>query len=144
MQRWVREHPGTRPSLWWRFEAPRQTEDVHPGWDFDPAKPEPRRRVGGTGTPVCECTCTVPHYRYGIPTEWVLPGEPDPPGFEPRGPALWLRECAVAFDPDDPPRFEAEAAYLERYGLFLPGERRRLTPVDFEPEVVAMPSEAAE
>jgi hypothetical protein len=19
---WVREHPGTRPSLWWRFEAP--------------------------------------------------------------------------------------------------------------------------
>jgi hypothetical protein len=31
---------------------------------------------------------------------------------------------------------ESEATYLERHGLLLPGERRRLTAEDFEPELV--------
>ena len=71
----VSDFPGTRPQRWWEYDAP-----------------EPRRRLGGTGTP------------------------------------------GLAIDPNDPPIFESEAAYLERHGLFLPGERKRLRKVDFEPE----------
>jgi hypothetical protein len=37
-------------------------------------------------------------------------------------------------NPADPAMAESEATYLERHGLFLPGERRRLTEEDFEPE----------
>ena len=41
----------------------------------------------------------------------------------------WLcrtEPVCTRFDPNDPPQFESEAAYLERHGLLLPGERRRL------------------
>jgi hypothetical protein len=31
---WARDYPGSRPPLWWKYEAP-----------------EPRKRLGGTGTP---------------------------------------------------------------------------------------------
>jgi hypothetical protein len=30
------------------------------------------------------------------------------------------------FNPSDPPVYEAQASYLDRHGLFLRGERRRL------------------
>ncbi|MHB8283638.1 MAG: hypothetical protein ACYDD1_03085 [Caulobacteraceae bacterium] len=33
--------------------------------------------------------------------------------------------------PTNPP-VESEAAYLDRHGLLLPGERRQLKPADFE------------
>jgi hypothetical protein len=36
-------------------------------------------------------------------------------------------------DSADPALVETEAGYLERHGLLLPGERRRLTEVDFKP-----------
>jgi hypothetical protein len=32
----------------------------------------------------------------------------------------------IAIDPDDPPTFESQAAYLKRHGLFLAGEARRM------------------
>jgi hypothetical protein len=41
-----------------------------------------------------------------------------------------------AIDPTNPPRYEAQASYLWRHDLLLPGERARLTDADFEPEVV--------
>jgi hypothetical protein len=47
-------------------------------------------------------------------------------------------ESGVAIDPDNPPIYESQASYLERHGLFLPGERRRLKPADFEPERVCL------
>ncbi len=37
-------------------------------------------------------------------------------------------------DENDPPTFEAQATYLERHKLFLPGERKRLAKVDWEAE----------
>ena len=43
----------------------------------------------------------------------------------------WLLEI----DPDDPPRFESQAAYLRRLGLLLPGERP--PPAAFEPEAAS-------
>jgi hypothetical protein len=43
---------------------------------------------------------------------------------------------AERFDPDNPPRFESQASYLDRHALLLPSERRRLRREDFEPEVL--------
>jgi len=42
----------------------------------------------------------------------------------------------VAIDPNDPPTFESQAAYLKRHGLLLAGEERRLRKVDWEAEAV--------
>ena len=42
----------------------------------------------------------------------------------------------MAIDPDDPPRYESEASYLQRLDLLLPGELERLTEADFEPELI--------
>jgi hypothetical protein len=42
----------------------------------------------------------------------------------------------VAIDPNDPPTFESQAAYLKRHGLFLPGEERRLRKADWEAEPI--------
>jgi hypothetical protein len=91
---WISAHPGTRPSLWWRFNAP-----------------EPRGRLGGTGTQREDCLALIEHYRFGV--------------FD-----LWR---SATIDPRDPPAFESEAAYLERLGLLLPAERKRLGPEDFKP-----------
>jgi hypothetical protein len=54
----------------------------------------------------------VPSYSFGIPDSWAN------------------------IDPNDPPIYESEAAYLERNGLFLPSERTRLTKRDIEAEVI--------
>jgi hypothetical protein len=66
--------------------------------------PEMRRQVGGQGEFV------RPEYWCGMPHYWTR------------------------LDPLDPPKFEAEASYLKRHRLFLPGEERRLTEADFQPE----------
>jgi hypothetical protein len=42
------------------------------------------------------------------------------------------------YDSADPPLFEAEAAYLERHGLLLPGERKQLSAADFKPGAVEL------
>ena len=41
--------------------------------------------------------------------------------------------AGVAIDADDPPMFESEASYLDRLGLFLPGEKKRLKKADWDP-----------
>jgi hypothetical protein len=104
--RWHARHwPGTRPRLWWRYDSP-----------------QPRRRVGGIGTPLHECTAYALLLHDGIPADWRRPGD----GFS-RG---------VPIDRRDPPRFESQASYLRRHGLLLPGERERLRPRDFWAEAI--------
>jgi hypothetical protein len=53
---------------------------------------------------------------------------PKPPGHIFKG---------LAIDPNDPPLYESEARFLDRNGLFLPGEKKRLKAKDFEPETLA-------
>ncbi len=126
---WTATSPGTRPSFWWRFDAPRQPLGTFEGCNFDGKLPEPRRRLGGIGTPSHECLAYKPHYDFGLPAHWVNQWESDyynsDGDFE-----------GVAIDHEDPPRYESEASYLERHGLFRPGEKKRLRKADFEPELI--------
>jgi hypothetical protein len=102
----VKDNPGTRPALWYRYDAPRLPVGTFPGHYRDGQLPEPRLRTGGTGTPVA---ATSAAYAYGLPTAWI------------------------DFAEDDPPTFESQAEYLTRHGLLMAGEERR---ADFEPETV--------
>ncbi|GEM_PF-6028639 len=111
-----RLHPGRRPRLWWRFCAPQA--DLF-AWLFPaaaerPQFAQPRKRVGGRGVPAWERFAYVPAFDYGVPAHWA------------------------DSDPDDPPRFESQASYLRRHELLSPAESRRLTPADFEPEIVEL------
>ena len=42
----------------------------------------------------------------------------------------------MPFDDADPPTYEAQASYLKRLKLLLPGEARRLKAGDFAPEII--------
>jgi hypothetical protein len=110
---WTRR-PGTRPSCCWRFDAPEP--DLIAGTDPEmQAFIYQRKRLGGKGTPSVGASLAlgVPEY-----TGWkICLGRTEP--------------VCTRFDPNDPPQFESEAAYLERHGLLLPGERRRLRRDDF-------------
>jgi hypothetical protein len=124
---YARLHPGTRPSLWWRFSPP-----------------GPRLRVGGVGDPFPPWK---PHLAFGIPTAWVTDEVVD----YYNGQAVDVRGVPIGteFQPGDfphvavdwsqPPQYEAQATYLERHRLLLPHERRRLGAAAFEPEVVERP-----
>jgi hypothetical protein len=131
---WVGDHPGRRPACWWRYSAPRQAVGTWPGYWFDGRLPEPRRRVGGTGDPDSDHLAIVPNYAYGIPATWLDDWWADRLRRERRD----LTICAYC--EADPPLYEAQASYLERHGLFLPGERERLTDADFEPVAAASPA----
>jgi hypothetical protein len=98
---WIEVHPGTRPSGWWRWEAP-----------------GPRQQVGGIGRP-----WGFEQLTRGIPIIWNYGPWRD----------LWASP-PTPIDPANPPIFESQATYLERYELLLPGERRRLRDSDFTPE----------
>jgi hypothetical protein len=100
----VREHPGTRPRGWWLYDAPAE-----------------RQKLSGTGeTWGMSLTGLTPT---GLYNNYPRPDEINSP---------YLKGYPI--NPDDPPVFEAQATYLDRLGVFLPGERRRLTAKDFEPE----------
>jgi hypothetical protein len=117
----------------WRalgVEAVREHARVRPGsrprlwWRHD-APEALRRRLGGTGEtwggaqpdPVSRT-----NIHYGMPSDgsWAWRG----------------------VDPCDPPLFEGQAAYLDRLGLWLPGERRRAAADLFAPEAVAVLGDA--
>ncbi|MGE4194623.1 MAG: hypothetical protein AB7E51_14640 [Pseudodesulfovibrio sp.] len=88
---WIREHPGTRPYGWWRFEAP-----------------EPRRRLGGEGDPA------YMGVTFGVPDGWCEGDfDPsDPPVYESQAAYLdrhgllteaerrALEKCSGAFEPE--------------------------------------------
>ena len=106
---WIKENPGTRRFCWWNFSAP-----------------EPRRRVGGVGVTNREA-CGGDEYihDYGLPDseDWMM-----------KKPFLPHSESGLpVFDPDDPPQFESQAAYLRRLSLLESGEDRRLKPNAFTP-----------
>ena len=117
---WIAGKPGTRPSLWWTYDAPRL---VNPPWywqHFDLC--EPRQRLGGVGDIHRGCG---PEFDRGLPGPWLEGWETDADD--------------IAADPNDPPLYEAQATYLRRHGLLEPGEEERLTESSFAPERVTLP-----
>ncbi|MET3839036.1 hypothetical protein [Bradyrhizobium sp. OAE829] len=118
---WIADHPGTRPNLWWRFDAPRSAPEALGLTSEWPDKlEEPRRQLGGSSQPLYQTSAYAPRFWRGIPTDWPWVGADK---FNLGTPIDW----------SDPPKFESEAAYLDRHGLLSPAERRRLTADDFEP-----------
>ncbi|MEP7307325.1 MAG: hypothetical protein ABJA98_17590 [Acidobacteriota bacterium] len=141
---WINQHPGTRPAAWWDFDAPLAVERSLRLRDLPTDHREPRRRVGGRGTLACEVLAIAPAFAFGLSRDFIdafqvayyngLAVDIDGKriGTEYRAGGF----VADAFDPHDPPRFESQAAYLERHGLLTPREAARLTSRDFEPEAI--------
>jgi hypothetical protein len=118
LEAWRVEHPGTRPSRWWQYDAPRWPQDDMlerlRGAFFSADLPTPRRRLGGTGAPQFESLNVVPRFFKGVPVDWL------------------------DVDAADPPTYEAEAEYLHRHGLLSAAERTcyERGQLDLEPHVV--------
>ena len=101
---WAKAKPGTRPRSWWKYSAP-----------------EPRRRVGGTGTTLSAARGWKTQIsEFGLPysDDWLTTNE--------------FPKCPPV-DSSDPPTFESEAEYLTRLKLLAPGEGKRLRPDAFDP-----------
>lgn len=101
LARWIQTKPGTRPSCWWKFDAPRLAPALLGRWAatvYAPRLIKTRRLLRGSGKPLHEALLIVPEHDFGIPR--------------------WLG------DPDNPPLFESQHAYLKRHGLQHPAERR--------------------
>lgn len=138
----VKDFPGTRPPLWWNFDAPKSPIGTYPGCHYDGELCEPRKRLGGIGTPTHEVLNWLPSFSYGLPLSFIDHSDVD--YYNRHGIFAGVAPSqnkspftGVAIDSDDPPLYESEAAFLERHGLFLPGERKRLKKADFEPETLA-------
>lgn len=100
---WIKTKPGTRPVMWWRYDAPRLDPEKLGRWSRTVVAPrliETRRKLRGEGKPLHEALAYAPAHHYGIP-DWFG-------------------------DPDNPPEFETQRAYLKRHGLLLPAERRKI------------------
>jgi hypothetical protein len=131
----VDQWPGTRPLRWWQYDALRIAVGTYPGCFWDGKLAEPRKRLGGVGTPSHECLGYVPHFSYGLPAAWISQWDVEYYTGTARDLGTFK---GVAIDPNDPPNFESQASYLERNGVMIACERKRLTKEDFEPEAVVL------
>ena len=105
---WLRDHPGTRPAVWWRLDAPRQLLGTHGGCFFDGKLQQPRKQLSGAGCDASAISAYMPSYKSGLP------------------------KCWAGREEGDPPVFESQAAYLQRHGLLTPHEVRVLAAGDYE------------
>ena len=126
MPEWIKKNPCTRCYMWWKRDAP-----------------EPRRRLGGIGTPAHEVLAYAPLFSFGIPVSWVdqwavdyyngraldIHGNPIGTEYKEGG----FR--AESIDPKNPPCFSSEAAYLQRHDLLTTAERKYL---DSHPELMEL------
>ncbi len=106
----IAEHPGTRLSHWWRY-SPLGL----------------RERIGGVGTPAHEWLAYAPAFRFGVPATWPTREEAAQYGRE-------RRKHGV--DPDNPPTYESQAAFLRRHKLLSRVEAAQLGPEAYEPESI--------
>jgi hypothetical protein len=114
MSDWTVKNPCSRPWAFWR-------------------NAEPRKRIGGIGTPSSEVLAIAPSFEYGIPGHWVKPF--DVSYYNGRAVDIHGQKIGSfsegdfsgrAIDPADPPRFESQAVYLDRHGLLTATERAYL------------------
>lgn len=140
----IKQNPCCRPWAWWEFSSPRWKRkfDAY----FDGKLPEPRKRLGGVGDANFEFLNYVPRFKFGLPTGFVskfdvqyyngvrkdIHGEIISTRWKPGD------FSGKAIDPDDPPLYESEAAYLQRHGLLTKIEKIHLekNPALLEPEKI--------
>lgn len=111
LQHWTEHRPALLAG--WIQERPGTRPEAW--WWFEAS--EPRRRKGGVGDALGAQT------RRGIPQWWMTA-------------ALVPYVNRVPVSAADPPRFESEAAYLDRVGRLSPDERQALSASDFQDETV--------
>lgn len=126
-----REHPGLRPSAWWKFSAPRATPRTFLnacGLDLDPKceLPEPRRKLSGKGRPAWGVIALAPNLEFGLPADWTVAETSE----------VAVRDYLLggSIEDTDPPRHESQAAYLRRHCLLTAeeGNRSNFTPAVME------------
>ena len=125
---WIRQRPGSRPSMWWEFSAPRIAQEsmnaLGRGKTVVQLHPEnfcePRLRLGGIGTPDFQELNYWPIFVCAIPAGWVSAWQTsyyngkardihgNPIGTE----YVEGNFLGVPPDPRDPPVYESQAAYL--------------------------------
>lgn len=101
---WIKTKPGTRPAMWWRYDAPRLDPERLGRWSRTVLAPrliQTRRKLRGDGKPLHEALNFAPSHHYGIPA--------------------WFG------NPDNPPVFESQHAYLKRHDLLLSTECHKIT-----------------
>lgn len=137
MAAWIMKHPGTRPTLWWDFDAPRTL-------------PGPRRRLGGIGTPGFEVLAHKPYFFKGLPVIFISKSQED--FYNGRQVDIHGKKIStynegdfkgVAIDSDDPPVFESETAYLQRHGFLTEAEKKFIEkhPELMDPEKIEIEAE---
>ena len=144
LKNFIKNHPCSRPWGWWKFDAPKTPV---PGWDYERFNSAQRLRLGGVGTPSHEVLNQWAGFPYGIPgsfvDQWFIDyynGRAKDVHGDPIGTEYKEGDFeGVAIDPGDPPRFESEAAYLQRHGFLTPAEGRYLKEHKelLQPEIVA-------
>jgi hypothetical protein len=133
LDEWIRQRPGTRPNFWWLEFAPEKS----------------RRRIGGIGDPIHEHLHAVGQvYEHGVPSFFVTSFDVAYYNGRARdvdgniiknlaGPQYKDGDFkGKAIDPNDPPVYESEAAYLKRHALLTDFEKQRLRKKDFKPAIV--------
>ena len=136
----IRENPCTRPWIWWAISAPKEPV---PGCAYKFAQ---RLRLGGIGNLDFEFLANVPRFSYGIPTGWISKFQVEyynGRSLDVHGKLIESNYKngdfeGVPIDPENPPVFESEAAYLDRHGLLSKAEKKYLKqhPELLEPEKV--------
>lgn len=146
----ILKNPGKRPLPWWQWDAPRW-QDPFDGVYFHGTLPEPRLRIGGIGTPDYEVLNYVPSFVKGIPTGWV--SKFDEEYYSGRRKDIHGNPIGTeykeghfkgkAIDPENPPVFESETAYLQRHGLLTDAEKKFLEkhPELMDPEKIEIEAE---
>lgn len=128
LPRFIKERPGTRPKMWWDCDAPEVC----------------RKRLGGIGDVAWDHLAYKEQYGHGLPQlfveEWSVEyyngRQRDIHGNRIGTNYKEGHFTGKAIDPENPPMYESQAAYLERHGLLTASEKRALNPKDFEPEFV--------
>ncbi len=129
---WIKKNPCTRPWPWWECDAPK--EPVVGGWNYRHFDAAQRKRLGGVGTPTFEVLSCGLRFEFGIPTSYVDQWEvdyyngvaKDIHGKRIRSGFKKGAFKAVAYNKEDPPTFESEAAYLQRHNLLSEIEEKYL------------------
>jgi hypothetical protein len=157
LERWVRQHPGTRPYGWWAYDAPRWRREDLParcrnlGDVFLRQLAEPRKRLGGVGTPCYECLNYVPSFQSGVPCQWVtafFENYYNGRSRDVHGKRIGTEYhegnfAGRAIDPTDPPIYESQATYLQRHGLLSSSELAQIPPDAFTTPEYVLPEPAA-